>query len=79
MTYFCAYQPHTTSFIYERYSKNVLMQSWFLIISMQKQRDRHLHIILIVTLGIRYLQLLTDLSTEGSTVSLGLRQNIAMQ
>lgn len=47
---------------------------------MQKQRDRHLHIILIVTLGIRYLQLqITDLSTEGSTVSLGLRQNIAMQ
>lgn len=49
------------------------------IISMQKQRDRHLHIIFIVTLGIRYQQLLTDLSTEGSTVSLGLRQNIAMQ
>lgn len=46
---------------------------------MQKQRDRHLHIILIVTLGIWYLQLLRDLSTEGSTVSLGLRQNIAMQ
>lgn len=46
---------------------------------MQKQRDRHLHIILILTLGIWYLQLLTDLSTEGSTVSLGLRQNIAMQ
>lgn len=46
---------------------------------MQNQRDRHLHIILILTLGIRYLQLLTDLSTEGSTVSLGLRQNIAMQ
>lgn len=46
---------------------------------MQKQRDRHLRIILIVTLGIWYLQLLTDLSTEGSTVSLGLRQNIAMQ
>lgn len=46
---------------------------------MQNQRDRHLHIILIVTLGIWYLQLLTDLSTEGSTVSLGLRQNIAMQ
>lgn len=43
---------------------------------MQKQRDRHLHIILIVTLGIRYLQLqITDLST----VSLDLRQNIAMQ
>lgn len=78
MTYFCAYQPHTTSFIYERYSKNVLMQV-IMVISMQKQRDRHLHIILIVTLGIRYLQLLTDLSTEGSTVSLGLRQNIAMQ
>lgn len=46
---------------------------------MQKQLDRHLHIIFIVTLGIRYLQLLTDLSTEASTVSFGLWQNIAMQ
>lgn len=32
---------------------------------MLKQLDHHLHIIFIVTLGIRYLQLLTDLSTEG--------------